>query len=188
MGAKHRGRPSILGQHKNKESIIRHLVLDTKSMAQIARETGVNVTTVERFRDKITDEQRMEIIAANRIEGVQADAKVVNEERMDVARTYDTLARRVEKLITKAEENEDDGFALAAMEGLRKVLRDIATMQGKLATNISVEMKIAESPEWITLRRVLTELCAEVPQAREPLLRLMRDNVLSVTKDDKHGI
>ena len=107
---------------------------------------------------------------------------------MCIETAYDTLAKRVEKLITKAEENEDDGFALAAMEGLRKVLRDIAQMHGKMATSLSVEVKLAESPEWVTLKQIIREVCDEVPGAKEPFLRRMRHHVLSVTKEDGHGI
>ncbi|MBK8458238.1 MAG: hypothetical protein IPL47_14985 [Phyllobacteriaceae bacterium] len=99
---------------------------------------------------------------------------------MDIANTYESLARRVEKLITKAEAANDDAFALAAMEGLRKVLRDIATMQGKLATQVNVQVTLAQSPEWITMRAILQEVCEEVPAAREPLLRRMRKRVLSL--------
>lgn len=98
--------------------------------------------------------------------------------------TYESLAKRVERLITKAEQTEDDSFALSAMEGLRKVLRDIATMQGKLATNLTVNVSLAESKEWVTLRTILQEVCDEIPAAREPLLRRMRHHVLSVTKED----
>jgi hypothetical protein len=70
------------------------------------------------------------------------------------------------------------------MEGLRKVLRDIATMQGKLATALTVNVTLAEAKEWVTLRAILQEVCDEVPAAREPLLRRMRHHVLSVTKED----
>ena len=123
-------------------------------------------------------------MAENRIAAIEADTEVINQDRMDIAMTYESLAKRVERLITKAEQTEDDSFALAAMEGLRKVLRDIATMQGKLATNLTVNVSLAESKEWVTLRTILQEVCDEVPEAREPLLRRMRHHVLSVTKED----
>ncbi|MBB97681.1 MAG: hypothetical protein CML68_24165 [Rhodobacteraceae bacterium] len=134
--------------------------------------------------DKITEEMRRSILAESRIDTIKADTEVINQDRMDVAMTYESLAKRVERLITKAEQNEDDAFALTAMEGLRKVLRDIATMQGKLATNLTVNVSLAESKEWVTLRRILNEVVEEVPEAREPLLRRMRHEVLSVTREE----
>lgn len=165
-------------------SIIRDIVLERVPMTQIAKRLGVDFTTVQRYRDlKITEEMRRSILAEERIKQVETDTEVINQDRMDVANTYESLARRVEKLITRAEQNDDDSFALAAMEGLRKVLRDVAMMQGKLATALTVNVTLAEAKEWVTLRAILQEVCDEVPAAREPLLRRMRHHVLSVTKE-----
>lgn len=153
--------------------------------AQIAKRVGISFTTIERYRkNHITEEMRRKVMADLRVGDVEADTAILNDERLDIGRTYDSLARRVEKLITKAEENEDDGFALAAMEGLRKILRDIATMHGKMATSLSVSVSLSESPEWVTLKSILNAVCEEVPAAREPLLRHMRHHVLSVTKEE----
>lgn len=183
-GNKASGRHGVIDKHPEKNSILKDIVLGRRSLTDIARRIGTHPDTVRRYRDtKITEEMRRRIMAENRIEGIEADTAVVNEERMDVAKTYESLARRVEKLVSKAEETEDDGFALSAMEGLRRVLRDIATMHGKMATQLSVEVKLAESPEWVTLKQIIREVCDEVPEAREPFLRRMRHHVLSVTKE-----
>jgi len=183
-GNKNSGRRAIIDMRPDKQSIIRDIVLERVPITQIAKRLGVDYTTIQRYRDlRITEEMRRSILAEERIKEVEADTAIVNQDRMDVALTYESLARRVEKLITKAEANEDDAFALAAMEGLRKVLRDIATMQGKLATALTVNVTLAERKEWVTLRTILQEVCDEVPSAREPLLRRMRHHVLSVTRE-----
>lgn len=184
-GNKNSGRRAVIDMRPDKQEIIKDIVLDRRPLVEIARRIGVDYTTVARYRDdKITEEMRRSIIAETRVASIEADSEVINQDRMDVAMTYESLAMRVERLIIKAEQSEDDSFALAAMEGLRKVLRDIATMQGKLATNLTVNVSLAESKEWVTLRRILNEVCDEVPEAREPLLRRMRHHVLSVTKED----
>ncbi len=183
-GNKNSGRRAIIDMRPDRLSIIRDIVLERVPLTQIARRIGVDYTTIQRYRDlKITEEMRRSILADERIKQVEADTEVINQDRMDVATTYESLARRVEKLITKAEANEDDAFALSAMEGLRRVLRDIASMQGKLATALTVNVTLAESKEWVLLRRILEEVCDEVPAAREPLLRRMRHHVLSITKE-----
>ena len=184
-GNKFSGRRAIIDMRPDKNEIIKDIVLERRPLAEIARRLGVDYSTVQRYRDdKITEEMRRSILAESRIDTVKADTEVINQDRMDVAMTYESLAKRVERLITKAEQNEDDAFALTAMEGLRKVLRDIATMQGKLATNLTVNVSLAESKEWVTLRRILNEVVEEVPEAREPLLRRMRHEVLSVTREE----
>lgn len=184
-GNKNSGRRAIIDLRPDKGEIIKDIVLERRPLVEIARRIGVDYSTVARYRDeKITEEMRRSILAENRIDAIKADTEVINQDRMDVAMTYESLARRVEKLITQAEEDDNPAFALSAMEGLRKVLRDIATMQGKLATNLTVNVSLAESKEWVTLRTILQEVCDEVPEAREPLLRRMRHHVLSVTKED----
>ena len=191
-GNKGSGRPNTINTHPEKKTIIKQIILGEHglpggmSKAQVAKRVGMHPDSVSRYRkEHITEEMVRAILADARVEKVEADTDVLNEERMDVARTYESLARRVEKLITKAEENEDDAFALAAMDGLRKVLRDIATMHGKMAQNLTVNVTLAESKEWVTLRTILQEVCDEVPAAREPLLRHMRHHVLSVTKEEQ---
>lgn len=183
-GNKNSGRRAIIDMRPDKQSIIRDIVLERVPITQIAKRLGVDYTTIQRYRDlRITEEMRRSILAEERIKEVEADTAIVNQDRMDVALTYESLARRVEKLITKAEANEDDAFALSAMEGLRRVLRDVASMQGKLATALTVNVTLSESKEWVTLRTILQEVCDEVPSAREPLLRKMRHHVLSITKE-----
>lgn len=188
-GNKFSGRRAIIDMRPDKNEIIKDIVLERRPLAEIARRLGVDYSTVQRYRDdKITEEMRRSILAESRIDTIKADTEVINQDRMDVAMTYESLAKRVERLITKAEQNEDDAFALTAMEGLRKVLRDIATMQGKLATSLTVNVSLAESKEWVTLRRILNEVVEEVPEAREPLLRRMRHEVLSVTREERGAL
>jgi predicted site-specific integrase-resolvase len=184
-GNKNSGRRAVIDMRPDKQEIIKDIVLGRRTLTEIAKRIGVDYTTIQRYRDsKITEEMRRSIMAEQRIRQVEVETEVINQDRMDVATTYESLARRVEKLTTKAEANEDDAFALAAMEGLRKVLRDVAMMQGKLATALTVNVTLAEAKEWVTLRAILQEVCDEVPAAREPLLRRMRHHVLSVTKED----
>ncbi|SLN66676.1 hypothetical protein PEL8287_03698 [Roseovarius litorisediminis] len=190
-GNKGSGRRAVIDMRPDKNEIVKMIIKrelgtpDSIPYGDIARRIGVNFTTIERYRkDKITEEMRRKVMADLRVQDAEADTAILNEDRMDVGRTYDSLARRVEKLITKAEENEDDGFALAAMEGLRKILRDIATMHGKMSQELTVTQSLATSPEWVTVKNILRAVCDEVPEAREPLLRHMRHNVLSVTKEE----
>lgn len=190
-GNKGSGRPNTINTHPEKKTIIKQIVLGEHGLpggmpkAQVAKRLGMHADSVSRYRkEHITEEMVRSTLAGARTAPVDEATQVLNDERMDVARTYDSLARRVEKLITKAEEAGDDGFALAAMEGLRKVLRDIATMHGKMATNLTVTQSLAESPEWVTMKSILRAVCDEVPEAQPVLLKQMRHHVLSVTKEE----
>lgn len=190
-GNKGSGRRAVIDMRPDKNEIVKMIIKrelgtpDSIPYGDIAKRIGVDFSTVQRYREeKITEEMRRKVMADLRVQDAETDTAILNDERMDVGRTYDSLARRVEKLITKAEEAGDDGFALAAMDGLRKVLRDIATMHGKMAQDLTVTQSLATSPEWVTLKSILNAVCEEVPAAREPLLRHMRHHVLSVTKEE----
>lgn len=179
------GRRAIIDLRPDRMEIIKDIVLQRRPLIEVAKRIGVDYTTVARYRDeKITEEMVRKIHADARIGEIEADTEIINQDRLDISMTYESLARRVEKLISKAEAGEDDAFALAAMEGLRKVLRDIAQMQGKLATSLTVSVSLAESKEWVLMRRILQEVIEEVPAARQPLLRRMHHHVLSVTQED----
>lgn len=190
-----RGRKNTILLHPERKTIIKQIILGENNLpggmakTQIAKRLGLHIDTLVRFRrDHITEEMVRAVLAEVRLSKIEGDTAVLNEDRLDVARTYESLAKRVEALITKAEQTEDDSFALAAMEGLRKVLRDIATMHGKMATNLTVSVTLSQSPEWETLKRILQEVCAEVPAAREPLLRHMRLRRLSITQEGRDAL
>jgi DNA gyrase/topoisomerase IV subunit A len=187
-GNKNSGRRSVIDMRADKATIEKEIVLGTRPLAEIAKRIGISYDSVKRNKDKITEERRRAIVAEARISAVEQDTGIINQDRMDIAVTYESLAKRVEKLISKAEASGDDSFALAAMEGLRRVLRDIATMQGKLATALTVNVTLSQSREWVQLRHILQEVIDEVPDAREPLLRRMRHHVLSVTKEADLGL
>lgn len=189
-GNKGSGRPNTILNHPDKNSIIRMLierelgVPGAPSFAKTAKRVGLHPATIDRFRkDHITEEMRRHVAAQVKIKPINETTQFLNQQRLDVGSTYESLARRVEKLIAKAEEAGDDGFALAAMDGLRKVLKDIATMHGKMATNLSVSVTLAESPEWVTMKSILRAVCDEIPGAKPILLKHMRHHVLSITKE-----
>ena len=190
-GNKGSGRPNTINIHPEKKAIVRSIIErelgapGAQTYAKIADRIGVGVDTIQRYRENhITEEMRRVVASQLRLEPIDGATEMLNDERLDIGRTYDSLARRVEKLITKAEEAGDDGFALAAMDGLRKVLKDIATMHGRMSTNLSVSVTLAESPEWVTMKSILRAVCDEVPEAQPILLKHMRHHVLSVTKEE----
>jgi hypothetical protein len=147
----------------------------------VARKYGLKDDGVRRHSNNhLTEEMRREIAVELKRERAQAVATELNDERLDIANTYEALARRVERLITKAEEEGNDGLALASMEGLRKVLHDIATMQGKLAQQLTVQVSLIESKEWIELRGILEGIFRDHPAAGAAFLEQARRRRLSI--------
>jgi len=148
----------------------------------VARRYGLDADAVHRHaRNHLTEQMRREIAVELKHERAQAVATELNDERLDIANTYEALAKRVERLITKAEAEGNDGLALASMEGLRKVLHDIATMQGKLTQQLTVQVSLMESREWIELRVILEGIFREHPAAGAVFLEQARRRRLSIS-------
>ena len=147
----------------------------------VARKYGLDESSVHRHaKNHLTEEMRREIAVEIKRERAQAVATELNDERLDIASTYDALARRVERLISKAEEDGNDSLALASMEGLRKVLHDMAAMQGKLAQQLTIQVSLMESREWIELRAILEPIFREHPAAGQMFLEQVRRRRLSI--------
>lgn len=179
------GRPSQVKSHPKCEQIERDIVLKNGSRPVIAKRYGINVHAVERHWQthlKNDEEKKRKILLDAQIDDHEQTANALNEDRLDISRTYEALARRVEKLISKAEENEDHGLALASMEGLRKILRDIAQLHGKLAQTLRVEVSVMDSPEWIQLRDILEQTFIEHPQAKQRFLEIAGRRRLSIAR------
>jgi len=186
MGNKNSGATHTISLRPDKDEIVRDVILGKRTKLEIAALCGIHESNVTRyFKKHVTEEMHREIIAEDRMNRVEKATGVLNSERLDVSRSYESLARRVDAIITQAEQNDDPAFALVGLESLRKVLRDIAQLQGKLAQNLTVNVSLAESKEWIVMREILKEVVDQVPEARAPLLTAMRHHALSVTKDDQ---
>lgn len=181
MASKRTGPQCMCCAHPRRPELDRDVVRGDK-IAQVARKYGLKDDAVHRHaRNHLSEEMRREIAVEIKRDRAQAVATELNDERLDVANAYEALARRVERLITKAEQEGNDGLALASMEGLRKVLHDCATMQGKLAQQLTIQISIMESREWIELRSILETIFRDHPAAGQMFLEQARRRRLSIS-------
>ena len=180
MAAKKTGPQCQCCAHPRRPELDRDVMRGT-SIRAVARKYGLKDDAVHRHaKNHLTEEMRREIAVELKRDRAQAVATELNDERLDLASTYDALARRVERLISKAEQEGNDGLALASMEGLRKVLSDIAKMQGKLAQQLTIQVSLMESREWIELRAILEPIFREHPAAGAMFLEQARRRRLSI--------
>jgi len=181
MASKKTGPQCQCCAHPRRLELDRDVVRGT-SIRAVASKYGLHSDAVHRHaRNHLTEEMRREIAVDLKRERAQEVATELNDERLDIGSTYEALARRVERLISKAEQEGNDGLALASMEGLRKVLHDIATMQGKLAQQLTVQVSLIESKEWIELRAILETIFRDHPAAGQMFLDHARRRRLSIT-------
>lgn len=180
MAPKKVGRRCTICAHPRIDTLNADIVRGV-ALNAVARKYGLDESSVHRHaKNHLTEEMRREIAVTIKRERAQAVATELNDERLDIASTYDALARRVERLISKAEGDGNDSLALASMEGLRKVLHDMAAMQGKLAQQLTVQVSLLESKEWIEARAILETIFREHPAAGQMFLDLARRRRLSI--------
>lgn len=181
MTGKKRGAICQCCAHPRIADLNADLVRGSISKNAVGRKYGLHPDSVHRHaRDHLNEEMRREIAVEIKRERAQAVATELNDERLDIGSTYEALARRVERLISKAEQEGNDGLALASMEGLRKVLHDMAAMSGKLAQQLTVQVSLMESREWIELRLILESIFRDHPTAGQMFLDLARRRRLSI--------
>lgn len=182
MIGKKRGATCQCCNHPRVADLNADLVRGSISKNAVGRKYGLHPDSVHRHaRDHLTEEMRREIAVEIKRGRAQAVATELNDERLDIGNTYEALARRVERLISKAEQEGNDGLALASMEGLRKILHDMATMSGKLAQQLTVQVSLVESREWIELRLILESIFRDHPAAGQMFLDLARRRRLSIS-------
>lgn len=170
--------------HPSRDEAVKGVVLGQITHANAAALVGVNQSSFTRYFNKhVTDEERYAIRAAARVATVQENVGIVEEEAIDYKRTMNSLLRRVDTMLSEAEQTDQPALALSAARELRKTLMDAARLNGLLKDNVTVEVKLLESREWVAVRSILRELCEQVPEARTPLLQLMRKEKLAVESD-----
>ena len=171
-------------RHHKLDEIERDIVLKNGFNREIAERYGVSYDSIWRHADKLKKqpEKCREIIDDAKLERARREVVVAGEEALNISNMYNALAKRVEAMITQAEKDEKPGLALAAAEGLRKVLHDIATMQGKLAQTFNLHVSINESKEWTGLRDILDVTFSQHPEAKDTFLGLVRRKRLPIQR------
>lgn len=150
-----------------------------RPIKHLATEFGVHEDALGRhFKNHITTERDHELIMIAKREKDKEAAEAVNDViedgEIEVQSTFNTLAKRVGKILDRAEAAEDPGMSLAAAEGLRKILRDLAEMQGKLNQRTSITVSLTDSPEWQVVQRLMQEMFVRHPDAKETWIALSR--------------
>jgi hypothetical protein len=86
--------------------------------------------------------------------------------------------QKVEAIIERAEDENNDPLALASIKEMRSTLMDLAKVYGALKGTLTIEVSLADSPEWYELRVILMDLFQEFPEAgREFARRVKKLNV-----------
>lgn len=146
-------------------------------MTGVARELKISETTVGRYMSRVTEEERLEILAKHyheaKVKAAIQNAEVVNELGDDVQQDVKWLLRELKTLLSDAKGDEDRVLQLGTLKELRQSLLALADLQGKLSRKVEVHFALHESPAFLELRRVMIEVLDRHPEAKADFLERM---------------
>lgn len=173
-------RPCTVCAHPQRKTIDRALVLKRQTQTAIAESFGLNVYAVRRHRDNHMPSEKRRVIFAEAkeeqaaIEKAGAD-EVVTAERLDVIASLTRLSERVDRLVTKAEEEGEAGIALKGMAELRRQIELAARVLGDLDATSSTTVIIAQHPEWLRVRDILFTVLDRHPAAKADFIATAKE-------------
>lgn len=159
------------------DQYVTDIVLGRRTQVSVAKELGCSDMAVVRWMAKVTEEQRLEIVARtiqeHRMKAALEHAEIVNEFGDDVQRDVRWLLRELKELLATSKGDEDRILQLGTLKELRQSLLALADLQGKLSKKVEVTFALHESPAFLELRRVIMEVLENHPEAKADFLDRM---------------
>lgn len=167
------GRKSLVAVHPFAEAITKHLVLRTMQLQAISAKYDIHQDALVRWRDKLSEEIKREIMLAARVARAEAVATELNEESVEVDTGLKRIVREIDLILQRAKENENDLLALGSLKEMRQALMDLARLQGQLNRTLTVTVDLNESPQFLTLREIILRVLEGHPLAKADFLAEM---------------
>jgi AcrR family transcriptional regulator len=174
MDAARSGRRCSACSHPRGRELDRDIVRGT-SLNAVARNYGLSQSAVHRHaKNHLPEELRKELLIEFRRERAAALDAEINQERVDISSGLQSIIREIEGILNRSKAAGDDQLALTALRDMRGTLLDLARLHGQLQNVTTLQVNIAELPQWAQLRSVLVEVFNEVPAARDVFIRKTR--------------
>lgn len=173
-------RPCTVCVHPQRKVIDRALVLKKQPQTAIAEAFGLNVFAVRRHRDNHMPAEKRRVIFAEAkeeqaaIEKTGAD-EVIHAERLDVIASLTKLSERVDRLVTKAEEEGEASIALKGMAELRRQIELAARVLGDLDATAHTTVIVAQHPEWLRVRDMIMTVLDRHPAAKADFIATAKE-------------
>jgi hypothetical protein len=134
----------------------------------VSRKYGLSASAVHRHaKTHLTEELRKELLIELKHERVAALDEEINQDRVDISSGLQRIIREIEGILNRSKQTGDDQLALTALRDMRGTLLDLARLHGQLQNVTTLQVNVAELPQWVQLRNILIEVFNEIPAARE---------------------
>ena len=101
-------------------------------------------------------------------------AAIVNEFGDDTDKDLKWVLRELKALLEGAKGDEDKVLQLGTLKELRQSLMALADLHGKLNKKMEIHLNLAESPQFIRLRKIILTVLDRHPDAKADFLDEMR--------------
>lgn len=175
----------MAGKHKldllpkaKRDEIVRDIVLGRRSMWKVSQDLGIADTSVGRYMAKVSEEERLEIVARaahdSKIAAAMQNAELVNELGVDTDKDLKFVLRELKALLDAAKGDDDRILQLGTLKELRQALMSLSELQGKLSRKIDVHLNLNESPQFLQLRAIILTVLDRHPEAKADFLNEMQ--------------
>ncbi|MFL4471551.1 hypothetical protein ACERZ8_17320 [Tateyamaria armeniaca] len=161
-----------------RDKIVRDIVLGRMTQTEVAKKLKLNATTIGRYMSRVSEEERLAIIASAmgeaKVKDMVSQAEIVDQFGEDTDKDLKWVLRELKTLLVDAKGDEDRVLALGALKELRQSLMSLADLHGKLNKRMDVHLNLNESPQFIQLRKLILTVLERHPDAKQDFLEEMR--------------
>ncbi|MEP4198120.1 MAG: hypothetical protein ABJL99_21040 [Aliishimia sp.] len=178
------GRRGVIRNRSDVGEIVCDLVLARRPQSEIAKRAGVDLTTVQRFKQRfVTDEVRKTVMAESTVAEQSDLDTTINSGQDDVQQGLRSIIKEQKEIyvlmkdkITDGRDVEDLAPALGQMlrdqgQSFERLLKSYTALKDKT----TVVLSINESPEWSQLQEALYHVFDAHPAA----FNMFRDEIAS---------
>lgn len=165
--------------HPKRDGLDRDLVRGM-SARSVARNYGLHEDSVLRHaKNHLTEDQRREIAVEIKRERAQAVADELNGDRVEVDGGLQRIVHEIDALLRRAKADGNDPLALMSLKEMRQTLMSLAQLHGSLRQELTVNVNLNESPQFLTLRELILRVLERHPAAKADFLGEMKRLAIS---------
>ena len=169
------GRRCTVCEHRKTAEVEKAVVGRFDAKARIADRHGLHPDALDRhMRNHVSEERKKEILLEIKREKAAAVDAEINRDTVDINEGLQRIVREIDSILRRAKAAGDDTLALTSLRDMRGTLMDMARIYGQLQQVTTVNINVAELPQWQQLKAILVEVFRLHPIAGETFLTKTR--------------
>lgn len=169
------GRRCTVCHHPMRADIDRHIVCRSMTYPAMAAKYDLHQDALRRHRGAhISEEARRTILLDAKVAKQEAAAAALTDERVDIDIGLRRIVSEIDRILQRAKASDDDMLALGSLKEMRTTLLALAKLHGQLSQELTVNVNLNESPQFLTLREMILRVLDRHPEAKADFLGEMQ--------------